>query len=156
MSYLDDKILSLEKELNELKKIKDKMKKKDFLNVEINFVVDDYQHNKELNFNSFNELFDYFKQIMQDNDVIAIDYVVNNEWKNESFYDCKTKTRKDIISLIATFDAYTLLTMDFGVCTIKESWKCQSRIRTPFLIEYEENKNVDPILNEKAKKYKLF
>jgi hypothetical protein len=160
MNYINERIKCLEQELKELKCIQEKINKNDFLNVKINLTVESFDDNLELNFNSFHDVFEYFKSIKQKDDKIALDYCIDNVWHNQSFYDCKKSTCKNIIGMISTFDAYKLSTMDFGVCTKKDSWKCQCFIRTPFMIKYDNKNSLTKEEYEKiiknGKKYRIF
>jgi hypothetical protein len=162
MNQIDKEIMELEEKLQKLKE----QKKKDLLisppKEELEIIIYNFDNDKERHFSNFKDMFSFLKKKMKKNDKIALDYRKNHEIIETTFNELNEEDECEIMSLIASFDAYQIYCMEFGILNREEIWDYMVTIKTPFLNELEytiENKyrveNFDEIM-AKSKDWRLF
>lgn len=166
MNQVDKEIMELEEKLQKLKEQKKQIENKDLLisppKEELEIIIYNYDNNEERHFSNFKDMFSFLKKKMKKNDKIALDYRKNHEIIETTFNELNEEDEYEIMSLIASFDAYQIYSMEFGILNRKEIWDYMVTIKTPFLNELQyavENKyrveNSDEIM-AKSNDWRLF
>jgi hypothetical protein len=166
MNQIDKEIMELEEKLQKLKEQKKYIENKDLLisppKEELEIIIYNFDNDEEKHFSNFKDMFSFLKKKMKKNDKIALDYRKNHEIVETTFDELNEEDEYEIMSLIASFDAYQIYSMEFGIINRKEIYDYMVTIKTPFLNELQyavENKyhveNFDEIM-AKSKDWRLF
>lgn len=147
MNNIDNEIAQLEKRLAELKAVKEA--ESDFLNMENGFEIIIYNEDHDRDdyykkFKTFNELKEFWESSickLKPTDKIILEYYAKQEYKS---YEASVLPSgkideaefKNLLNVLATLDAFQIISLDFAICNKKDTLRYNAYIRGGFLTEY--------------------